>query len=128
MREERQWLVPRFWKKYELQTQLSLSYLKVEPADANWITADLLRRFSHIKAELPVDAGSPVYMRFAMMALAAIEAEQHLFAARFGRVPGEFASGPTPAGIPNVDHPFLRAFRNALSELEKEARAGRRTN
>lgn len=128
MSEERQWLVPHFWKKVELQLRLHLGYLKVENADADWIVADLLPRFSHIKAEVPVDEDSPVHVRFATMMLDAVTAEQHLFALRMGRVAGKFVSDWRVPGVPNLDHPFLCAFRNALSELEKEAAGSRCAN
>lgn len=124
---ERQWLVPDFWQKVELQLQLNLSWLKIDRADADLIIADLIRRFSHIKAELPLDGESPVYMRFAMLMCDAVAAEQHLFAARMGRVPGVFMEW-RPPGVAEVDHPFLRAFRGVLNELEQETAAGRRTN
>jgi hypothetical protein len=121
---ERQWLVPHFWKKFELQSRLSLGYLKIEPADAEWIIADMLRRFSHIKPELPFDQHSDVYRHFAMLVADAITAEQHLFGAQKGRVPGEMVDDWTLPGVPE-DHPFIKELRKAVSELQNEARGPR---
>lgn len=125
---ERQWLVPHFWLKVELQLQLSLAYLNIEREDAELIIADLIRRFSHIRPELPLDQDSPVHMRFAMLLADAIAAEQQLFAAKRGRVPGELISDWQPPGVPKVDHPFLTAFREAVRELENELRGSRSVN
>lgn len=127
--DERQFLVPHFWEKVRLQTQLNLSYLKVDSADANWIVADMLRRFSHIRPELPVDEDSPVHVRFAMLLTDAITAEQHLFALRMGRVPGELLEDWSPQGVPECgSHAFIRELKRAVTELQDEAMGGRRAN
>jgi hypothetical protein len=125
--DERQWFAPHFWKNFELQSRISLGHLKIEPADAEWIIADMLRRFGRIRAELPVDEHSPVYRHFAMLIGNAITAEQHLFAAQKGRVPGEIVDDWSLSGVPEVDHPFINALRTAVSELQNEAR-GRHLN
>jgi hypothetical protein len=122
---ERQWLVPHFWKKFELQSRLSLGHLKIEPADAELMITDMLRRFSHIRAELPVNEHSPVYRHFAMLIGNAITAEQHLFAAQKGRVPGEIVDDWSLPGVPDVNHPFINELRKAVSELQNEARGPR---
>jgi hypothetical protein len=124
---ERQRLVPHFWKKFELQLRLSLGHLKIGPDDADWIIGDMLRRFGHIRPELPASEHSPVYRHFAMLIGEATTAEQNLFAARRGRVPGELVSDWSLRGVPEVDHPFITELKKAVSELENEVR-GRHLN
>jgi hypothetical protein len=99
--------VPCFWKKFKLQSRLSLGHLNIKPADAEWIIADMLRRFGHIRPELPLSEHSPVYRHFAMLVGDAITAEQYLFAAHKGRVPGEMVDDWSLPGVPKVDHPSI---------------------
>lgn len=121
---------PMFWRNADWLIRGLLRRLGIERDDAESIASDLIRRLSAIRAVLPVDPDSQVHRDYGSLLCDAITAEQHLFVARAGRMPGA-AIGDWPPTPLKFTHPFLIAVQCVVSEIEVDAcRAdgGRRLN
>jgi hypothetical protein len=129
---EPQELFPNFWKQME---SLLLVYLAVgldaSDNDAEAIADDLLARCAHVEPVLPVDPNSAVHRHLSFLVFDAVLAEQRIFAARHGRIPGRMITGYWPVTPLKFDHPFLVSMQAVVSAIEVEANkaeGGRRLN
>jgi hypothetical protein len=121
---------PMFWRNAESLLHVHLRRLGLEPVDSDFVATDLMRRFSAIKAVLPINPDSQVHRDYGALMCDAVTAEQHLFAAQHGRMPGRLLHD-WPQTPLKFEHPFLLEVQQVLGVLEADvskATNGRRLN
>lgn len=112
--EPQQWL-PHFWDDAAALLLRHLSELGIGAADATVIAGDFMARCVNIAPVLPANSESDVYRAFGELMFYAIVAELRLFSSREGPTPVE------PLGHAELNHPFLKALRLVIAQIESEA-------
>jgi hypothetical protein len=131
MCDEPQKRFPLFWPSADLHLRRYLPELGVDDADAEVIRKDLLARCAHIEPLLPVDPESEVHFEFGALWLDVVSAEQRLFAAQHGRMPGSVHDDLWMTMGLNTGHPFLIELQKVLAGIEAQANraeGGKRLN
>lgn len=127
---EPQQVVPDFWHATELMVVTHLARLGADEPDARAIAENVFERCAHIPAAFADKIPDSFFDGFTVSVTDMVTAAQRLFAARTGRMPGQFLSDwpPTPIAF---DHPMLIDLRRVISQIEaeaNEAEGGRRLN
>ena len=123
-------VVPDYWRATELMVVIHLAHLGADEPDARAIAENIFERCAHIPAAFADKIPDSVFDGLSVLVTDMVTAAQRLFAARTGRMPGQFLSDwpPTPIAF---DHPMLIDLRRVISQIEaeaNEAEGGRRMN
>ncbi len=114
--------VAGFWPSSESDIRIHLRLLGADDAEGKAIAKKVCKRFSKVEPVVPRNAGDAYWVSYAALICDAVSAEQRLFAASKGHLPGKLIGDwpPTPIAF---DDPFLRAMQVVVSEIEAEANA-----
>lgn len=112
-------VVSGFWEYAETIIRIYLAGIWVEREDVDVIVGDLMPRLSTIPAMIPYGATERYWNDYGSLVCDACTAEQKLFAAKRGYVPGSLLGDWPPTPI-EFTEPFLRSIRVVVSELESE--------